>query len=148
LVLVRSASITRVDSRATFFRSAGISRSINLSHLKLSFVAFDKRFAGATSDINGDGEPSKRSRKFANPSDRIYIAFFCHLLCQRCARRYIAIPDENFPFYFISNKRIRCIYYANMNKKYFIIKFCCPALSRCRADITFINRFLNSRLFR
>jgi hypothetical protein len=99
-----------------------------LIYLKLFSVTFDKRPAGATSNIGGDGELLKRFCKFANPSDRIYIAFFRRFLCQRCARRYITISDGNFLSYFISDKRIRCIYCANINKKYFIVKFYYPAL--------------------
>jgi hypothetical protein len=137
----------RINSRVIFFRSAGISRFADLSHPKLFSVILNKRPAGATSDIGDDGELPKRSRKFANPFDRVYVAFF-RLFYQRCARRYFTIPDRNFSFYFISDRRIRCIYCANMNKKYFVIKFYYPALSRCRVDIAFINRFLNSRFLR
>jgi hypothetical protein len=133
------APATRAGSRAASSRSAG------LSHPKPSSVALGKRPAGATSGAGDGGEPPKRSRKLANSFDRVYIALFRRFLYQRCARRYIAISDKNFPFYFISDKRIRCIYYANINKKYFVINFCYLALSRCRADITFINRFLNFR---
>jgi hypothetical protein len=139
--------VIRADSRVIFFRSVGISRFTDLSHFKPSFIAFSKRPAGATFGVGDNGEFSKRSYKFANPSDRIYIAFFRDLLYQRCARRYIAISNRNFPFYFISNKRIRCIYCANINKKYFAVKFCYLALSRYRADIAFINHFLDSRFF-
>jgi hypothetical protein len=130
---------TRAGSRAAFSRSAGISRSKPFS------IALNKRPAGVTSGAGGDGELSKRSRKLANPFDRVYIASFRRFLYQRYARRYIAISDRNFPSYFIPDKRIRCIYYANINKKCLVIKFCYLALSRCRADIAFINRFLNFR---
>jgi hypothetical protein len=96
--------VTYADSRAISFRSIGISRSTSLSHLKSSFVALSKRPAGATSDADGDSESPKRPYKFANPSDRIYIAPPCRFSCQRCAYRYIAIFDKNFPSYFIPNK--------------------------------------------
>jgi hypothetical protein len=142
------APVTHTDSRAISSRSAGISRSTNLSHSKLSSIALSKRPAGATSDIGGDGEPSKRSRKLANPSDRIYITFSRRLLYQRCARRYIAISKKKISSYFIPNKRIRYIYCANINKKYFAIKFYYSTLPRYRADITFINHFLNHRFLR
>jgi hypothetical protein len=138
-------SVTRADSRATFSRSANISGQ---SRPKLSSIALGKRPAGATSDTDDDGELLKRSRKLANLSDRIYIALFRYFFCQRCARRYFAILDKNFPFYFISDERIRYIYYANINKKYFVVKFYYPALFRCRAGITFINHFLNSQFSR
>jgi hypothetical protein len=132
------------DSRTAFFRFAG---TFGQSRLKLFSIALGKRPAGATSDAGGDDESPKRSRKLANLFDRIYIAFFRRFFYQRYVRRYFAIPDGNFPSYFIPNRRIRCIYYANINKKYFVVKFYYLALSRCRADVTFINRFLNSRLF-
>jgi hypothetical protein len=137
-----------IDSRAISFRSADISRSANLSHFKPSSIIFSKRPAGATSDTGGNSESSKRSRKLANLSDRIYIALFHRFLYQRYARHYIAISDKNFPFYFISNKRIRCIYCANINKKYFIIKFYSSTLLRYRVDIIFIIYFLDSRFLR
>jgi hypothetical protein len=138
--------IIRTDFRAIFFRFTGIFRFANLSHPKLSSVALGKRPAGATFGADDNGELSKRSRKLVNPSDYMYIAPFRHFLYQRCARRHITIPDKNFPFYFISNERIRCIYCANMNKKYFVIKFYYLALSRYRVDIASINSFLDSRL--
>jgi hypothetical protein len=141
-------SAIRINSRAVFSRSAGISRSTNLFHLKPFSIAFNKRPAGAISDTGGDGESLKCFCKLANLSDRIYITSFRYFLCQRCGRRYIAISDKNFPSYFIPNKRIRYIYCANMNKKYFAVKFYYPALSRCRADIIFINRFLDFRFLR
>jgi hypothetical protein len=136
---------TRADSRAAFSRSAGTSCSANLSHPKPFSIALGKRPAGATSDIGGDGESPKRPRKLANPFDRIYIAPLRRHPYQRCARRYIAIPDRNFPFYFISNKRIRYTYCANINKKYLTIKFYYLVLFRYRVDITSVNRFLNPR---
>jgi hypothetical protein len=140
-------SVIRANSRAAFFRSTGIFHSINLSHSKPFFIILGKRPAGATSDTDDNSESSKRFCKLANPSDRIYITLSRRFLYQYCARRYIAISDRNFPFYFIPNKRIRYIYCANINKKYFAIKFYYPALSRCRAAITSINRFLNFRFF-
>jgi hypothetical protein len=133
------------DSRAIFSRSAGISRSVNLSHFKPFSIIFGKRPAGAISDIGGDDEFLKYFRKLVNLSDHVYIASFHYFFCQRCARRYFTIPDGNFSVYFIPNERIRCIYCANINKKHFAIKFYYPTLPRYRADIIFINRFLNSR---
>jgi hypothetical protein len=103
-------SVIRTGSRAAFSRFIGTSRSADLSHPKLSSIAFSKRPAGATSDISGNGEFSKRLRKLINPSDRIYVAPLRRLLCQRCARRYITISDKNFPSYFIPDRRIRYIY--------------------------------------
>jgi hypothetical protein len=141
------ALVTYTDSRAVSSRSADTSRSADLSHSKPFFIALGKRSAGATFGAGDNGELSKRSRKLANPSDRMYIAPSRRLPYQRCARRYITIFDRNFPFYFISDRRIRYIYYANINKKYFIIKFYYLTLFRYRADITFINRFLNFRFF-
>jgi hypothetical protein len=64
----------RIGSRAAFFRFIGISRSADLSHPKPFSIIFGKRPAGATSDAGGDGEPPKRPRKLANPSDRVYVA--------------------------------------------------------------------------
>jgi hypothetical protein len=139
---------TRIDSRVTFFRFTGTFRSANLSHSKPSSITLGKCPAGATSDTDGNSEFPKYFCKFANPSDRIYIAPSRYLLYQRYARRYFAILDKKFPFYFIPDRRIRCIYYANINKKYFIIKFYYSALFRCRVDIIFINRFLDPRLLR
>jgi hypothetical protein len=138
-------SAIHAGSRTISSRSISISRFTNLSHPKPSFIVFDKRFADATSDADGDNESLKHFHKFANPFDRMYVALSRRFLYQRCARRYITIPDRNFPFYFIPDKRIRCIYYANINKKYFIVKFYYLTLPRCRADITFVNYFLNSR---
>jgi hypothetical protein len=137
------ASATRVDSRAIFFRFTSTSHSTGSSYFKPFSVTFNKRSAGVTSDAGGDSEFLKSFLKLVNPSDRVYIALPCHFSYQRCARRYFTIPDRDFPFYFISNRRIRCIYCANINKKYFTIKFYYLALFRCRADITFINYFLN-----
>jgi hypothetical protein len=142
------ASVIRADSRAIFFRSAGTFRSTSLSHFKPSSIIFGKLPAGATFNAGGDGEFSKRPRKLVNPSDRMYIASFRRFFCQRCVRRYIAISDKNFPSYFIPNRRIRCIYYANINKKYFIVKFYYSALFQYRADIAFIKYFLNFRFSR
>jgi hypothetical protein len=141
-------SAIRADFRAAFSRFINISPSADLSHLKPFSVTFSKRPAGAISDAGGNDEFPKRPRKLVNPSDRIYITPPRRFLCQRCARRYIAILDRNFPLYFISNKRIRYIYCANINKKYFVVKFYYPVLFRCRADITFINCPLNSRFSR
>jgi hypothetical protein len=68
--------VIRADSRAISFRSVGTSRSINLSHSKPSFIALDKRPAGAISDAGGNSESSKYFCKLANLFDRIYIALF------------------------------------------------------------------------
>jgi hypothetical protein len=68
--------VIRIDSRADFFRSTGISRSANLSHLKPFFIAFGKRPAGATFNVDSNGELLKYFYKFANSSDRIYVAPF------------------------------------------------------------------------
>jgi hypothetical protein len=133
--------VIRIDSRIIFFRFTDISRFTNQSHFKPFSITFGKRPAGATSDTDDNNEPLKRSRKFANSSDYIYIALSRRFLYQCCARRYIAISRKNFPFYFILNRRIRCIYCANINKKYFAVKFYYSALFRCRVGITFINYY-------
>jgi hypothetical protein len=73
-------SVIRVNFRAAFFCSASTFRFADLSHLKPSFIAFGKRPAGATSDIDGNGEFPKCSRKLANPSDCMYIALSRRLL--------------------------------------------------------------------
>jgi hypothetical protein len=65
-------SVIRVDFRAISSHSTGI---FGQSRFKLSFIALDKRPAGATSDTGGDDEFLKRSRKFANLSD-VYILRF------------------------------------------------------------------------
>jgi hypothetical protein len=148
ILLLIIIPVTRAGFRAASFRFIGISRFANLSHLKPSSIILDKRPAGATSDTGDDSELLKRSCKFANPSDRIYITPPRRHFYQRCARRYFAISDRNFPSYFIPNRRIRRIYCANINKKYFTVKFYYPALFRYRADITFINRFLDFRFSR
>jgi hypothetical protein len=140
--------VIRIDSLTAFSRSTGAFCSTDLSHPKSFFIALGKRPAGVIFDIGGDSKLLKYSRKLVNPSDRVYIAPLYRFFCQRCARRYIAISDRNFWLYFISDRRIRCIYCANINKKYLIIKFYYSAPLRYRADITFINRFLICRFLR
>jgi hypothetical protein len=86
--------VIRVGSRAAFFRFTGISRFTDLSHSKPFFITLSKRPAGATSGVGDNGEPLKRFRKLANPSDRIYIAFLYRFLYQRCAPH-----DSEFPYF-------------------------------------------------
>jgi hypothetical protein len=64
-------SVIRIGSRAVSFRFTDIS---DQSHPKPFSIIFGKRPAGATSDAGGNNEPPKHSYKFANPSDRVYIA--------------------------------------------------------------------------
>jgi hypothetical protein len=92
------APVTRIGSRIISFRFTGTSRSTDLFYFKPSSIVFGKRSAGATFSAGDSDEFLKRSRKFANPFNYIYITSPRRLFCQRCARRYITIPDRNFSF--------------------------------------------------
>jgi hypothetical protein len=134
-------SVTRADSRAVSSRFIGPSRPKPSLLLLVSAPPASYLILAVVTSLQNAPVNS-------NSSDRIYIASSRRFFCQRCARRYITIPDRNFPLYFIPNRRVRCTYCANINKKCLTLRFYCLALSRCRADIKFTNYFLDFRFIR